>query len=71
MEGEELPADPSYFEFFLELLQKKRDLRQFVVQDKDPWYSYSLGKNIILNHSQEEFKQGLKNLNNALDIIKN
>lgn len=71
VEGEELPADPSYFEFFLELLQKKRDLRQFVVQDKDPWYSYSLGKNIILNHSQEEFKQGLKNLNNALDIIKN
>ena len=70
VEGDVLHADPKYFDFFLQIIKEKAKLGKFLIQEKDPWYSYSLGKNVILDHPKEKFQAGLDNLKTALKIIK-
>lgn len=69
VEGDLLYADPKYLEFFLRIVKEKKDSGEFLIQEKDPWYSYSLGKNIIFDHSAKAFQEGLDNLKTALKII--
>lgn len=68
--GTALPADPDYFDVLLERASQP-EKGNFVVQSSDRWYRFSLGPNIIIEHSKEKLQEGLTNLHAAFKIVKN
>lgn len=70
VEEEVLPEDLQYLDNLINIFQLEKDVTDFMIQAKDPWYLHSIGKSIVLDHSKEDFQQGLKNLHTALGIIK-
>jgi len=69
IDGIKLFADPTYFETFVQLVKEERDDQNFIIQDADRWFARSLGQSIVLNHPENEFENGLKNLEIALRIV--
>lgn len=70
IDGKELPADPDYFEALLEFIRESAP-QDFIIQPVNKWFDYSLGANIQIHHQPTKFQQGLKHLQEALNIVKN
>lgn len=70
VDGKELAADPDYFEVLLEFIRESAP-QNFIIQPIDKWYDCSLGANIQIRHQFARFQQGLKHLQEALNILKN
>lgn len=66
----DLPVDVNYFECLLSFASTGKK-KGFSVLEINDWYGHSLGDNILLNHPPEVYESGLKNLHEALDIIRN
>ena len=67
---QELPPDPHYFDDLYEFTLNSEN-QYFVIQSPNRWYHFSLGNNIILEHPTDVFQKGLKNLQDALSILRN
>lgn len=70
MDGKALPADPAYFETIVNF-ERKSDSREFNIQVPNPWYQLVIGDHIILDHEKGKFEGGLRNLKQALELIRN
>ena len=66
----QLPQDPDYFDEILSFVSKK-ETAGFTIQSQDRWYRLSLGTNITIEHPHSTLQEGVRNLQEALEILKN
>jgi uncharacterized protein len=66
IDDEELPADVGHFEKLVEGYATEG----FNIQPDDPWYGYSLGRNIVLHHEPAKYAEGFSLLTQSLEIVK-
>ena len=69
VDGSKLSADPDYFGALLEFVGEAPP-QDFIIQSDDKWFDSSLGANIQIHHQPARFQQGLKHLQEALNIVK-
>ena len=70
IDEKELPPDPDYFDQLLSFVSKKEKVA-FTIQSQDRWYRLSLGTNITIEHPPATLREGMQNLQEALEILEN